>query len=155
MANYLVPLSLILTVLLQRKVYCEECYSLKRCLKDNGNDLSNYEFKFDTLAEIKKVWEVICRDTESLTKCYSKTDGVCFELSQPILFVKTLTFFKATFQHMCAKKDGIAHFAMCMTKTLSDQYGNIMSTCFGSFNADDIVISKCGTLTINNNTPGK
>ncbi|VDI30644.1 Hypothetical predicted protein [Mytilus galloprovincialis] len=95
------------------------------------------------------------RDTESLTKCYSKTDGVCFELSQPILFVKTLTFFKATFQHMCAKKDGIAHFAMCMTKTLSDQYGNIMSTCFGSFNADDIVISKCGTLTINNNTPGK
>lgn len=39
---------------------------------------------------------------------------------------------------------GIAHFAMCMTKTLSDQYSSIMSTCFGSFNADHVVISKCG-----------
>ncbi|XP_063399914.1 uncharacterized protein LOC134684551 [Mytilus trossulus] len=149
MANYIVALSLILIVLMQRKVYCEECSSLKGCLKDNGNDLSNYEFKFDTLAEIKNVWEVICRDTESLTKCYSKNKPVCYEINNPIGFVMSLTFFKATFQHMCEKTNGMAHFSMCMINTLSDQFGNILSTCFGNglnINDDDFIISKCGTV---------
>ncbi|XP_071120662.1 uncharacterized protein [Mytilus edulis] len=148
MANYIVALSLMLIVLMQRKVYCEECSSLKRCLKDNGNDLSNYEFNFDTLAEIKKVWDVICRDAESLTNCISKTNRVCYEIKNPIVFVQSLTFFKATFQHMCAKKNGMAHFSMCMINTLSDQYGTILSTCFNvnMINEDDLIISKCGTV---------
>lgn len=46
------------------------------------------------------------RDTESLTNCYSTTDRVCYEINNPIRFVKSLTIFKATLQHMCAKKAG-------------------------------------------------
>lgn len=46
------------------------------------------------------------RDAESLTNCISKTNRVCYEIKNPIGFVQSLTFFKATFQHMCAKKNG-------------------------------------------------
>lgn len=60
--SYLMVFFLVLLVILnQKKAYCTDCSSIQNCLERNGNDLSNYEFKFDTLAESKNIWGAMCR----------------------------------------------------------------------------------------------
>ncbi|XP_052067152.1 uncharacterized protein LOC127706525 [Mytilus californianus] len=151
MAKYLVPLSLLLVILIQKKAYCTDCSSIKNCLERNGNDISNYEFKFDTLHESKNIWGAMCRNTESLTKCLTPAKSGCLELTMPNLMVFSLSFGKATFQQICAKKNGMASLTHCMATTLAGQV-QYLQTCLKANNPNDIVISQCGTVQENSIT---
>ncbi|CAG2190787.1 unnamed protein product [Mytilus edulis] len=146
MVKYVVPLSLLLVILNQKKAYCTDCSSIQNCLERNGNDLSNYEFKFDTLAESKNIWGAMCRNMESLTKCITPATSGCLEITMPNLMVYGLSRGKATFQQICAKKNGMASLTHCMATTLAGQV-QYLQTCLKANDPDEIVISKCGTLT--------
>ncbi|CAC5391628.1 unnamed protein product [Mytilus coruscus] len=113
--------------------------------------ISNYEFKFDNSPESKISGELCAGNTESLTKCLTPAKSGCIELTMPNLMVFSLSFGKATFQQICAKKNGMASLTHCMATTLAGQV-QYLQTCLKANNPNDIVISKCGTLQENSIT---